>query len=167
MPIGTQNLRVYETNKVRILLGGKNVGLAQNARFTDDYAPMQASGIGNILVQEYVPTVARYSVSVSEMMLKASSLRSLGIIPENGAQALLGYEFDIEIYYIEGDVSTSAAFQGFDAAGSVNTTSTNTGILLCTYKYCSYASGELSVDKHAIMANSALFNCRERAGTAV
>src|SRR5690242_18991479 len=91
------NSKVQSGNRVFVYLDGKKVGLAQNVRLNDDYAPEPASGIGDIHAQEYVPTMARHSLSVSQMVLKKQTLRQLGVAPENGDDALQGYVFDFVV----------------------------------------------------------------------
>ena len=136
-----QNLQTRSANVARILFDGNEVGLMQNCRFGDDYAPEPASGIGNIHVQEYVPTMARHTITANAMALRAKSLYQLGIIPENGDAVLQGLVFDIEIY----------------------DTSTNT--LMRKYLSCSYASGDLEIQKHAIIATDCTFYALDAAGT--
>ncbi|MEN6484230.1 MAG: hypothetical protein ABFD98_05040 [Syntrophobacteraceae bacterium] len=136
-----QNLVVRSANVARILLDGVAIGVLQNVRPSDDYGPEAASGIGDIHAVEYVPTMARHTLSVSALALRKTSLYRLGIIPENGEEVLKGNVFDIEVYDKE------------------------TGTVLRKYMSCSYASGDIEISKHAIIAHSATFYALDAAGT--
>ena len=127
------NLLTRTGNKIKVTLDGKEVGLVQSIRANDDYAPEPAVGIGDIAVTEYVPTVARHTVSVSQMVLYANSMRKAGVAIENGAAALNGLVFDIVI-----------------TDKKDNATRTYTG--------CSYASGDMEVSTNKIVMANAQFN---------
>ena len=128
-----QNRNVRSGNQIKVFFDGKEVGLVQSVNANDDYSPEPASGIGDIHVQEYVPTMARHSLSISQMLLKKDALMAAGIVPENGDAVLQGYVFDLEQY---------------DNAS---------GDLLRKYSSCSYASGSIETTKHAIVTRSAQF----------
>lgn len=128
-----QNTQTRSGNRIVALFDGKQVGLVQSISMNDDYAPDAASGIGDIHVQEYVPTMARHSLSVGTMVLKRSSLMKLGIAAENGDAVLQGLVFDFETY------------------------DKDTGELLRKYVGCSFASGTTDVTKHAIVTSNAQF----------
>lgn len=125
------NKLVRSANVARIVMDGTEVGLVQNLRPSDDYAPDAASGIGDIHVQEYVPTQARHTLTCSVLALRKSGLYSLGIFPSNGDDAMKGLVFDIEI---------------FDKSD---------GTVIRKYLNCSYGSGDIEITKHAIIAHSA------------
>lgn len=129
----TSNIQMRSGNRIRILLGGIQVGTLQSVSMSDDYSPEPASGIGDIHVQEYVPTMARHTVSVSTMVMKRADLYSAGAASENGDVALLGLVFDIECF--DKDNFT----------------------LLRAYRGCYYASGSLEVSKHSIVMASGTF----------
>lgn len=144
MALQTQsNLQTQSGNRCIVVFGGVQVGLIQSVRMSDDYAPDPASGIGDIHVVEYVPTMARHSLSVSGMVLNNNSLRQVGVFPENGDAVLQGLVFDIESY------------------------SKDTGQLLRKYIGCSYASGDTEISKHAILMNSGTLNALDVSGTAI
>jgi len=138
-----QNLQTRSGNLIVVLFDGKQIGLVQNVRMNDDYSPEPASGIGDIHVQEYVPTMARHSLSVSTMVLNRGSMREAGISMENGDAMLKGLVFDLE------------------ALDKV------TGASLRKYLGVSYASGDLEIQKHAIVVASGTFNALDVRGTAV
>lgn len=127
------NIKARSANRVAVVLDGKQVGAMQSVRMSDDYGLEGVYGIGDTDPIEHVPGAARYSISVSNVVLKSSSLRALGLAPENGAAALQGQVFDIEVYDKE------------------------SGELLRKYGGCSYASGDVDVSKNAIIMNSAQF----------
>ena len=122
-----QNLKTRSGNRIVVMFDGKQLGLIQSVRMNDDFAPEPASGIGDIHVAEYVPTTARHTLQVQSMVLNKGSMREAGIIAENGDAVLQGQVFDIEVY------------------------SKDDGTLLRKYTGCSYASGNLEVNKHAIV----------------
>ena len=141
--MATQNLKTRSGNRIVVTFDGKQIGLVQSVRMNDDYAPEPASGIGDIHVQEYVPTMARHSLSVSAMVLNTGSLRDAGIAMENGDAVLQGLVFDIEVF------------------------SKDDGTLLRKYMGCSYASGDVEVQKHAIVMTNATLNALDVSGTGV
>lgn len=138
-----QNIKAQSGNRIIAVFDNIQIGLIQSIRGSDDYGPEPASGIGDIHVQEYVPTMARHSVSVSYMVLMASSMRSAGIAMENGDAVLQGLVFDIHV--LEKD----------------------TGRVLRKYISCSYASGEIDVQKHTILMSSAVFNALDVQGIGI
>lgn len=144
MPVQTQvNLKTRSGNRIVVVFGGAQVGLMQSARMNDDYAPEPASGIGDIHVQEYVPTMARHTINVQAMVLDVGALINAGAAMQNGDAVLQGLVFDFEVY------------------------SKDDGTLLRKYIGASYASGDLEVTKHAIVMQSGQFNALDVTGTAV
>jgi hypothetical protein len=139
--MATQNVKTRSGNRIVVVFDGKQIGLLQSVRMNDDYSPEPASGIGDIHVQEYVPTMARHSLSVSAMLLKKGAMLEAGIAMENGDAVLEGLVFDIEVY------------------------SKDDSTLLRKYVGCSYASGDLEVSKHAIVMQSGTFNALDVSGT--
>ena len=136
-----ENLKTRSGNRIIVTFDGKQVGLVQSVRMNDDYAPEPASGIGDIHVVEYVPTMARHNLSVSAMVLNRGALREAGISSENGDSMLLGLVFDLEVV------------------------SKDDGSLIRKYTGCSYASGDLEVSKHQIVMTNATFNALDVVGT--
>lgn len=139
--MATQNLKTRTGNRIVPVFDGKTFGLIQSIRMNDDYGPEPASGIGDIHAQEYVPTMARHSLSISNMVLNKGDMRSAGLTPENGDAVLQGLVFDIEVY------------------------SKDDGTLLRKYTGCSYASGDIDIGKHAIVITSGQFNALNVFGT--
>lgn len=138
-----QNTVTRSGNKTLVIFNGKQYGLIQSVRMSDDYAPEMASGIGDIEPVEYVPTVARYTLSVSKMTLLVEKMRKNGIFVENGNGALKGLVFDFNVV---------------DKAS---------GAVLVTYSGCSYASGDVDISKNAITMASGQFYALRRRGTGV
>jgi hypothetical protein len=141
--MATQNLKVRSGNRIVPVFDGKQLGLIQSVRMNDDYGPEPASGIGDIHVTEWVPGMARHSLSVSTMVLNTQSMREAGISMENGDAVLQGLVFDIEVY------------------------SKDDGTLLRKYVGCSYASGDVEITKHAIVVASGQFNALDVTGLKV
>jgi len=136
--MASANLKVKSGNKIDIMLDGAIVGGAQSIDMQDDYAPEPASGIGDIHVTEYVPTMARHNIHLTNMVLKATG--RLSAATQNGDGALQGLVFDIMVTEKEG--------------GTVR-----------KYTKCSYAQGSLEVRKHAILSASATFNALDASGS--
>ena len=132
--MATQNLKARSGNRVIVKFDGKQVGLVQSVRMSDDYSPEPVSGIGSIEVQEYVPTMARHSISVSALVLFTGAMREAGIFALNGEEMLQGLVFDIVVE------------------------SKDDGTILRKYSGCSYASGDVDVSKHAVIVSSGQFN---------
>lgn len=137
------NLKVRSANRVDVVIDGKRVGAVQSVRFSEDYGVEQVYGIGDIEPVESVPTAARYSLSVSNVVLRKASLRSLGIVPEDGAAALQGRVISFEQYDKE------------------------TGELLRAFRGCTYSSGDVDISKNAILMSSASFVALTVSGTGV
>lgn len=137
-----KNLKTRSGNRINVYFDGQKVGLIQNVRMSDDYAPDAASGIGDIHVQEWVPSMARHSLTVTAMVLNIGSLSQAGaVIPTNGDAVLLGLVFDVE------------------AIDRV------TNDLVRKYTGVSYASGDIEIVKHAIVVQSGTFNALNVSGT--
>ena len=137
----TTNVQTQTGNRVTIELNGIVVGLIQSCRMSDDYGLEPATEIGDIHVQEHVPTRATHRLSVSRMMLIAQSLRSAGIAVENGAAALQGIVYDVCTY------------------------SKDTGKLLRKYISCSWASGDVDVSANRIVMENGTLMALDVSGT--
>ncbi|HRQ04354.1 MAG TPA: hypothetical protein PK580_00160 [Nitrosomonas halophila] len=136
-----KNIKARTGNRIVVMFDGKQIGAVQSVRMNDDYSPEPVSGIGDIGVQEYVPTMARHNLQVQTMVLKTGSMREAGIAMENGDGVLQGFVFDFEVY------------------------SKDDGTLLRKYIGCSYASGDLEISKHAIVMASGQFLALDVTGT--
>lgn len=136
-----QNLKVRSGNGIVVLFDGMQVGMVRSVRANDDFGPEPASGIGDIHVQEWVPGMARHSLSVSGMVLRRDNMQAAGFIPENGDAVLQGLVFDLEVY-------------GKDD-----------GKLLRKYRGVSYASGDVDIQAHQIVVASGQFNCLDVVGS--
>jgi hypothetical protein len=134
------NLKARSGNRIVATFDGKQIGLVQSIRISDDYSPEPASGIGDIHVAEYVPTMARHSLSVSAMKLFIGDMRQAGITSLNGDDMLVGRVFDILVI------------------------SKDDGVPLRKYIGCSFASGDVDVTKHAIIVTNASFNALDVVG---
>lgn len=139
--VATTNLQTRSGNRIIVTLNGKQVGLLQSLRMNDDYGLEPASGIGDIHVIEYVPSMARHNLNINAMVLNKGSLLAQGLVPENADSVLLGIVYDIVC---------------FDK---------DTNVLIRKYRGCSYASGDFEVTKHAIVMQTAVFNCLNVKGT--
>ena len=150
-----QNVIVRSSNRFTILMGGLAVGLLQDLRCQDDYSPEPASGIGSISVYEYVPTLARYTISTSQACMFVGALRRIGVSFENGEDALKGMTFTIEVY---DRAQQESIIKGNSGPVKMDTEGSNTGTLLRRYEKCSFASGDIEIRKNAIIVTSATIN---------
>jgi len=128
-----QNLKVRSGNRIVVVFDGKQIGMVRSVRASDDYGLEPASGIGDIHAQEYVPSMARHSLSVSSMVLIKGAMMASGIVPENGDAALQGLVFDLEQY------------------------DKDSGELIRKYVGCSYSSGDIDISAHQIVVQSGQF----------
>lgn len=140
--MGKINRLVHTGNRFEVQFDGKVVGLLQNVRPTDDYGHQPASGIGDVHAVEYVPTFAQHDITVQDMVLFRENLREAGIAAENGDDVLRGNVFDIVVYSKDPQA---------------------TGVLR-KYLDCSYAGGDVNVQKHEIVASSARFKALDVSG---
>lgn len=136
------NVKTRSGNRIVVVFDGIQLGLVRSVRANDDYSPEPASGIGDIHVQEYVPTMARHSLSVSQMVLIKGAMLEAGIAAENGEAMLQGLVFDLEVY------------------------SKDDGKPLRKYIGVSYASGDLDINAHQIVVANGQFNALDVVGTA-
>lgn len=136
------NIKTQTGNRIVVVFDGKQIGLVQSVEMNDSYGLEAASGIGDIHVQEHVPTMATHSLSVSTMLLKKNSMLKAGIVPTNGEIALQGLVFDFEVF------------------------SKDDGTLLRKYTGVSYDSGSISVQKHAILVQNGQFKALDVSGSA-
>lgn len=135
------NVKTRSGNRIVVVFDGKQLGLVRSVRANDDYSPEPASGIGDIHVQEYVPTMARHTLSVQNMVLIKGAMLSAGIAAENGDAMLQGLVFDLEVY------------------------DKDNGALIRKYTGVSYASGDIDVNAHQIVVQSGQFNALDVTGT--
>ena len=137
------NLKVRSGNRIVVVFDGKQLGMVRSVRASDDYSPEPASGIGDIHVQEYVPTQARHQISVQQMVLNRGAMMAAGIATINGDAALRGMVFNLEVY------------------------SKDDGALLRQYIGCSFASGDVDISAHQIVVQSGQFNALDVIGGAM
>ncbi len=141
--MATTNVKVRSGNRIVVRFDGKQVGLVRSVRMSDDYSPEPASGIGDIHVVEYVPTMARHTLAVSSMVLFTGAMREAGLTWENGDEALEGKIFDIVVE------------------------SKDDGAELRKYVGCSFASGDVEVQAHQIVVSNAQFYALDVVGVGV
>ena len=134
------NRKVQSGNRIVVEFDGKLVGMIQSVRPSNSYGLEAASGLGDIHVQEHVPSVATHTLSVSRMVLLKGNLTEVGIIPQNGDEALSGLVFDFCIY------------------------DKDTGALKGKYIGCSFDSGDTDISAHRIVSASATFKALDKVG---
>lgn len=138
--MASTNVKVRSGNRIVVRFDGVDIGLVQSVRSSDDYGHEDASGIGDIHVQEHVPSKAMHSISVSSMTLIKSQLRSAGIFATNGDKALEGKVIDI-------------VQLGKDDSEELR-----------KYKGCSFISGDVEVSAHRIVMSNAQFRALDVEG---
>jgi hypothetical protein len=75
------------------MVGGKVIAFAQSARFRDDYGLEAVQIIGQLQAIEYVPTHARHEITVTMLVVRNTSLVSMGLEPGSaGSFGLLNPE---------------------------------------------------------------------------
>jgi len=158
--MATQNIRAHSGNLIQLEFDGKVYGTIRGLNAQDDYAPEPLSGIGEVHVQEWVPSMARHTLRVDYMIIKKDSLRSLGVMDENACERLQGMEFDIVMY---------EKMPQAGAGGSA----TQPGVCdhrlgeLRKYKYCTMASASINIQAHQIVVSDATFYARDVVGKGI
>jgi hypothetical protein len=135
-----EHTMVRTGNHLRITMDGQTVGLMQSIDCSDDYGVEPQSGIGDIHVKEYVPTVARHTLQTNFAVLKNELLVEKGFVPGNGDDALRGLVFDVEIF------------------------DTREGKLVKKYRNCTYASGSAQFQAHRTIMRNATFMALDTEG---
>lgn len=136
--MSSNSTRAKTGNRFKIKFDGTVIGVCKSIDMRDEMGLEPVSGIGNINVIEYVPTLARHTITVEEIIMDSDSLLSLGLVSENGTAALEGKIFDIE---------------AADSTGASR-----------KYTSCSYASGSISIRGNALLVSNATFNALDVAG---
>lgn len=131
--MATTNVKTRSGNRVIVTFDEKRIGLVQNLRGSDDYGHEPASGIGDIHAVEYVPGMARHTITMSQMVLYVGAAREAGVTGLNGDDVLKGKVFDIVVQDREA------------------------GTVLRKYVSCSYVSGDVEVNAHRIIVANATF----------
>jgi hypothetical protein len=136
------NVQVQTGNRILVKFDNQTIGMCQSVRASNDYGMQETSAIGDIHVVEYVPSIARHTLTAAFVVLKRALLEQAGIftLPENGDSVMLGRVFDVAI--IDKD----------------------TGRALRTYKDCSFASDDIEVTKHAVVAKNTTILARDVVG---
>ncbi|MCE3605738.1 hypothetical protein LXA47_19320 [Massilia sp. P8910] len=138
--MASTNLKVRSGNRTVVSFDGNDIGLVQNVRTNDEYGHEPASGIGDARAVEYVPGMARHSISVSKMVLLKELVRAAGVTAENSADVLKGRVFDIVQYGVdENDI-------------------------LRKYTGCTFVSGDTEVVAHRIVTSNAQFMALDVSG---
>lgn len=128
-----QNIKVRSGNRIVAVFDGKQFGMVQSIRPSDSMGLEAASGIGDIHVQEHVPTQAVHTISVSAMVMIKGAMAEAGLTLGTGDEALKGLVFDLEIY------------------------DKDNGNMLYKYTGVSYDSGDMDISAHRIVMQSAQF----------
>jgi len=93
------NKKVRSANQVLIVIKNKVIGIASSLRIAADFALQDQAGIGDNVVVEYVPGIARITVSLSGILLISTNLAAQGILPSTSVRDILeGNVFDVGVY---------------------------------------------------------------------
>jgi hypothetical protein len=136
-----QNVQVQTGNRISLVFDGQTIGMVQSLRASDDWGYQETSEIGNIKVREFVPTLARHTITAAVVQMKRESLEKAGIAVETSDGALNGLVFNIVV----NDKDTKQ--------------------MLRTYVDCVFASGDLEVTKNAVVVRNATFLALDVYGT--
>jgi hypothetical protein len=155
------NLQVYTGNLVFLAVripsstagttGGSQtynyIGLGQTATINEDADLQAASGVGDNRVKQWVPGMARVTVSITDMALITQSMESLGQAPSRSFTDLLSAQtFDILIL------------------DQFNTTGTQP---LKTITDCSFANSSIQISKHVPITISGTLNGIDISGSMI
>jgi hypothetical protein len=172
MPL-LENVLVYTGNRVKVEVNGHEVGLCQSVRVNDNYNLQAASGVGDIHVQEWVPTQAIHQLTVQTMILykdKINSATGVSSLPgafdgtdimENGDAVLRGLTFDLSI---EGKAPSNFQTAQGARGGRQPLTSGDLGRQIRVYQGCTFESGDIDVTKHQIIVQNASFRALDVTG---
>lgn len=175
-----ENILVSTGNRVAVVMNGVEVGLCQSVRCSDNYNLQAASGIGDIHVQEWVPTQAVHQITAQTMVLfiddlkgasgagaiEQSSMRGAlstsqnGDIMNNGDAVLRGLTFDL---HIQGKAPSSrnsnSGASGIKSRlnGGQALRDTDFQKTIRVYYDCTFESGDIDVTKHQIIVSNAVF----------
>jgi hypothetical protein len=116
-------------NRIILKINGTEIGRAQNVTADSDFGLEDVSGIGDVLVQEHVPTKVTHSITVDKFIINKKTLLELGNVPVSEDVLLIGV-IDIEIL-------------------------TKDGTLIKKYESCTAANYSLRVAAHAIVGENA------------
>lgn len=135
------NVKTRSGNRMAVVFDGQQIGAVRSVRGNFDLSPEPVTGIGDINPLEHVPSMARHSISVSQMVLFKNNMMDVGLATENGEAALQGLVFDIEVY------------------------AKDDGKLLRKWIGVSYASGDIDINANQIVVMSGQFNALDAVGT--
>lgn len=135
------NVKTRSGNRMAVVFDGQQIGAVRSVRGNFDLSPEPVTGIGDINALEHVPSMARHSISVSQMVLFKNNMMDVGLATENGEAALQGLVFDIEVY------------------------AKDDGKLLRKWIGVSYASGDIDINANQIVVMSGQFNALDAVGT--
>lgn len=116
-------------NLILLKIQGTEIGRAQNVTADSDFGIEDASGIGDVEVQEHVNTKITHTITVDKFIINKWSLLELGFVPVSEDVLNMGV-IDIEIL-------------------------TKDGTLVKKYESCSCANYSIRVQAHAIVAENA------------
>lgn len=93
------NKQVRSANQVLITVQNQVIGIVSSCRIQADFALQDQAGIGDNVVIEYVPGIARITVSLSGILLINQNLANAGILPSKSVRDILnGTVFDVGVY---------------------------------------------------------------------
>jgi len=156
-----QNRQTYVANRMDVQFAdseGGAVGAVQNANVSMSFGLDGVSGIGAVTMIEYVPTVARISVSPDQVYLFRRELDRVsaggfggqtGILPHQAIESLNGVVFNITAAVLKTDKDTngqaySTLWQAVDCfldSGDFSTAKHGTVGRRCQFMALNYAVG--------------------------
>jgi hypothetical protein len=101
------NQQVRSANQCLIVVRNMVIGITQSLRIQADFALQDQAGIGDNVVVEYVPGIARVTASLSGVFLIQQNLIAAGILPNQSIRQILnGSVFDVGVYTTQAGTNT-------------------------------------------------------------
>lgn len=141
------NAQVRTSNHIVITIANQAIAIVQSARFQVDFALSDQAGIGDNLVVEYVPGIARATASLSGVVKANKNLLAAGILPSQSMREILyNNVWDVGVY--------------------TTTPGSNTpGALLLKAISCTPSNVSVSIDTGQALKYDVGLNCLDLAGT--
>lgn len=91
--------KVRSANACLIVIRNSIIGITTSLRLAGDFNLQDQAGIGDNVIVEYVPGIARVNVSLSGVLLISQNYTAAGILPANSVRDILNQEpFDVGVY---------------------------------------------------------------------
>lgn len=126
--------------RARFLLNGKKIGWATNVTGSEEIQYDEAEVLDNIQIQEHVPVRYRCSLSMSQIRIVGSTLKSQGFFPKIGGNG----EDHLKNILTSGDLTATIE-------------DNQTGDIIATYEQVKVASHNFSINATGIVGEDVSF----------